>query len=217
MFVCAFRLYPAFSGLVRRCGRVCLGSDVSCAPPFLAGSPGVCVCVRAPPVPHQSWLGFVVRVSRFRFCFSPCLSRLGCWGVCVCVRAPPVPRQFWRGYAVWVCVLGFGSGAAPPFLAGVLGFVCLGACSACTPPILAWVFLKLCQHSPGSMWFTCGPTGGAAADPWGSAISFDGPSRFITHSSFSPELLSDETSNILRSPELLSSQTLSELCFQPAF
>ena len=40
---------------------------------------------------------------------------------------------------VGVCALGSGFNFAPPFLPGVLGCVCLCACSACTPPLLAWV------------------------------------------------------------------------------
>ena len=100
---------------------------------------GVCVCVRAAPVPRQSRLGFVVRVSRFGLWLSTRQSWQGCWGVCVCVCAPLAPRQSWLGCAVWVCVLGFWFRVLPATLGWGLGCVCLCARSACTPPILAGV------------------------------------------------------------------------------
>ena len=61
VIVCALRLYPATPGWVVRCGCVCSGSGLGCAPPLLAGVLGfVCVCVRAPLVPRHSWLGCAV-------------------------------------------------------------------------------------------------------------------------------------------------------------
>ena len=58
VFVCPLHLFPTTPGWGVWCVRVCLGSGLSCAPPFLAGVLG-CVCVRvpAPLVPRHSWLG----------------------------------------------------------------------------------------------------------------------------------------------------------------
>ena len=54
VFVCALGLYHATLGSVVRCGCVCWGSGLGCAPPLLAGVLGcVCACVRAPLVPHH--------------------------------------------------------------------------------------------------------------------------------------------------------------------
>ena len=148
---------PILAGMLT-CVRLCARS--SCTQPILVGvcGVGVCawvrvlaaprhswlecwgvfLCVPAPHVPRQSWLGVVVRVSRFGFGLHPTYPGWGV-GVCVlCVGAPPIPRQCWLGCAVWVCVLEFGFGCAPPFLPGVLGCVCLCMCS-CIPPILAVV------------------------------------------------------------------------------
>ena len=103
------------------CWGVCLCAQSACTPPLLAGLCGVCVCV--------FWLGFG--------CGPPFLAGVfGC--VCVCVRAPFVPCDFWLGCALWVCLFGLGSGlrpATPGWGVGVC--VCLGARSACTPPLLA--------------------------------------------------------------------------------
>ena len=60
--------------------------------------------------------------------------------VCVCVRASRVPSHSWLGCAVWVCVLGLGCSLRPATTGrGVGVFVCLGARSTCTPPLLAGV------------------------------------------------------------------------------
>ena len=128
VFVCVLRLYPATPGWGVRCGCVCLGSGFGCAPPLLAGVLGcVRVCVPAPLVPRHSWLGCVVWVCALGlgFWLRPSHSWLGCWGVCVLVCAlrlyPAIPS--WGVWCVCVC-LGSGFGCAPPFLAGVLGWVC---------------------------------------------------------------------------------------------
>ena len=144
VFVCALCLYLVNPGWDAQCGCVCLGSAFGCAPALLAGVLGsVCVCVRAPLVPHHSWLGCVVWVcvclSSGFGCALPLLA--GVLGsVCVCVCAPLVPRRFSLGRAVWVCVLVLGlllRFATPGWGVGVC--VCLFAGSACTPPLLAWM------------------------------------------------------------------------------
>ena len=96
-FVCALRLYPATPGSRMRCVCVCLGSDFGRAPPLLARLLGcLCVCVRAPLVPHHSWLGCAVWVCVFgrESWLRPATPGLVV-GVCVCVfvRAPLVSRH----------------------------------------------------------------------------------------------------------------------------
>ena len=140
----------------------------------------MCVCVRAPPVPRQSWLGFVVRVSGFGFWLSARHFWLRCWAVCVCVRAPPVPRQFWFGCAWCVCaqvrvrlgpaIPSWGVGTCVFVCAlclhpnnpgsGLLcGFVCSGSGWRCARPPLAGVFgVSVCvRASPvlGQTWLAC--------------------------------------------------------------
>ena len=143
MFACALRLYPPTPGWGVRCGCVCLESGFGCAPPLLAGVLGpVCVCVRAPLVPRDSWLcvrcGYVWLGSGFG-CAPPLLA--GVLGpLCACVAAPLVPRHSWLGCAVRVCVLGLGFWLCPATRGwGVGACVCLCARSACTPPLLAGV------------------------------------------------------------------------------
>ena len=112
VFVCALCLYPATPGWGVRCGRVCLGSGLGCAPQILAGLSGcVCVCVRATLVSSH--------------------SRLGC-AVWVCVLGVELlPRPATPGWVVWVCVcLCAHSACTPPPLAGVC---VVGVCA------LAWV------------------------------------------------------------------------------
>ena len=125
VLVCALRLYPATPGWGVRCGCVCSGSGFgcprhswlgywgvcarsACTAPLLAGVCGVGVCAwaRVSAAPRHSWLG--------------------CWAVCVLVCAlclyPATPG--WGVRCGRVC-LGSGCGCAPPFLAGVLGCVCV--------------------------------------------------------------------------------------------
>ena len=124
-----FRLRPGTRGRAVRCGCVCLGLGVACAPSFLTGLLGcVCVCVRVPLAPRQSWLRCAVWVCVLGLEFWQCHATPG-WhgGVCVCLSAssacrPRNPR--FRARCGCVC-LGSGFGSAPPILAGVLGSVCV--------------------------------------------------------------------------------------------
>ena len=127
VIVCALRLYHATPGSVVRCGCLCWGYGLGCAPPLLARVLGcVCACVRAPLVPRHSWLGCAawVFVLGLRFRLRPATPG---WGVGVCVCALLVPRHSWPGCAVWVCVLGLRLWLLPATLGwgvGVWGFVC---------------------------------------------------------------------------------------------
>ena len=130
--VLALCLLPAIPGSVVLCGWVCLGLGFGCAPPLVAGCWGVCVVLRAKPVPRQSWLGFVARVSGFGLRLLPRQFWRGSWGVCVCVRAPPVARQSWLACAVWLCLLVFGVRLRPAIPGSGLwcvGWVLPGTCS----------------------------------------------------------------------------------------
>ena len=141
--MCALLLYPATPSWGVRCGCVCLGSGLGCAPPLLAGPLGCSyVCVRFLSVPRHSWLGYAVWVCVLGSglgCAPPLLAVVF-GSVCFCSRAPPVPRQSWLWRAMWVCVLGprfrlrF---ATPGFHFGVSVYLC--AHSSCTPPIRAAV------------------------------------------------------------------------------
>ena len=133
-----------------RCGRVCLGSGLRCALQLLAGLFGcVFVCVRAPLVARQSWLGRAVWVFVLWLGFRLRPATPG-WGVgvcvCVCVRAQLVPRHSWLGCAVWVCVLGLGFVLCPatPGWGVRCGCVCLGSGLCCAPPLLAGVLGCVC-------------------------------------------------------------------------
>ena len=116
---------------------------------------------RVSAAPRHSWLGcwaVCVFVCALRLypatprpgvrCGCVCLgSGFGCappllaevFGrVCACVHAPLVPRHSWLGCVAWVCVFGLGfwlRPATPGWGVGV--YVCLCACSGCTPPLLA--------------------------------------------------------------------------------
>ena len=127
VFVCALRLYPATPGRGVRRGCVCSGSGFCCAPPLLAWVLGcLCVCVPAPLVPRQSWLGYVVMVCVLvlGFRLRPATPGWGFWGVyvfvCVLRLYPATPG--WAVRRACVC-FGSGIGCAPPLLAGVLGSV----------------------------------------------------------------------------------------------
>ena len=159
-----FRPRPATPGWgVGLC--VCLCACSACTPPLLAGACGVRVCAwaRVSATPRHSWLGcwgvcvFVYALHWYPAtpgwgvrcgwvslgpgfgCAPPLLAGVsGC--VSACMRAPLVARQSWLGCAVWGCVLGLGfrlRPATPRWGAGVC--VCLFACSACTPLLLAGV------------------------------------------------------------------------------
>ena len=110
-----FRLRPAIpSWGVGVC--VCLCARSACTPPIAAGvcSVGVCGWARFSAAPRRSWLG--------------------CLGVCVFVYAlllyPANPGWGVRCGCVW---LGSGFGCAPPFLAVVLGCVCVCVRTALVP------------------------------------------------------------------------------------
>ena len=108
---------------------------------------GACIWVRASPVPRQSWLRFVVRVSGSGFWLSPRHSWLGCWGASVGVRAPPAPCQFSLGCAMWVCVLGFASVAPRYFWLG-----CLVVCVCVRAPLVprqSWSGFVVCPSCFG--------------------------------------------------------------------
>ena len=118
---------PLLAGV---CGvAVCAwASSFGCAPPLLAGVFGcVCVCVRTPLVPRQSWLGCVVWacVLGLGFRLRPATPAWGV-GLCVCLCAcSACTLPLLAGVCgVGVC-WGLGFGFAPPLLAGVLGCVCV--------------------------------------------------------------------------------------------
>ena len=162
VLLCALRLYLATPGWGVRCGRVCLGSGLGCAPPLLAGALGVRVCVCTPLVPRHSWLGCAVWACvlglgfRLRPATPGWAVRCGCVSlgsgfscapplldgvlgfVCACVCAPLVPRHSWLGCAVWVCVLGLGFRLHPTNPGGGVGVLCVLACA-----------LRLYLASPG--------------------------------------------------------------------
>ena len=92
--------------VARVLGCVCLFARSACTPPILAGVCGACLPLRVSASARQSWLGLVVCVFGFGFCFQPAIPG---WGVGVCVflcalRAcsPPVLA------GVWVFRYGFG-------------------------------------------------------------------------------------------------------------
>ena len=156
VFECALRLYPATAG-----GCVCLISGFGCAPPLLAGLLGcacLCVCSACTPPLLAGVCGVLVCV-RARFLATPRPSRLGCSGVCVLVCAPRLypATAGWDVRCECVC-LGSGFGCAPLLLAGVLGCVCLCACSPLVPRhswlrCAAWV----CVLGLGSQLFPATP------------------------------------------------------------
>ena len=127
---------------------LCSCARSACTSPPLAGVCGVGVgaCARVSAAPRHSWLG--------------------CSGVCVFVCAvhlyPATPGCcLW----CWCLCLGLDFCCAPPLVAGLLGYVRLCACSACTPLLLArvcgvWVgccpapvpvpwFVACCARCPG--------------------------------------------------------------------
>ena len=140
---------------------VCFCVRSACTPPVLDGvcGVGVCASVQVSAAPRHSWLRcWGVYVGTRSACIRPILARVynmcvlvfvlaftppllvGVFGWCVFVRVLPVPRQSWLGYALWVCAPVVGFRLRPAILFWAIGVcVCLCACSACTPPILAGV------------------------------------------------------------------------------
>ena len=168
--VCVLRLHPATPGTGARCGCVCLGSGLGCAPPLLAGLLG---CVRAPLTPSRSWHGCAVWVCVFGLgfrlrpatpgwgvglcvcsaCTQPLLARVR--GVCVCVwaRVSAAPSHSWLG--CWaVCVLRLHP--ATPGTGARCGCVCLGSGFGCAPPLLAGVLgCVRAPLAPSHSWHGC--------------------------------------------------------------
>ena len=161
VFVCALRLYPAIPGSAVRCGCVCLGSGFGCAPQSLAGTLGcVRLCARStctPPIQARV-SGWCVLVGVLVFCtvhprvtagvlegssssFGFYCAHPG-WGAGLCLFACAL-RLYTAipGWGVRCAFASLGSGlsCAPPFLAEVLGCLCLCGRSTCTPPILTAV------------------------------------------------------------------------------
>ena len=176
VFVYALRLYPATPGWGLRCGCVCLGSGFGCALPLLADVVGcVCVRVRAPHVPRQSWLGCAVCVCvlvlglwlrpatpGWGFGLFVCLcARSACTlpllfgvcgvGVCAWARVSAAPRHSLVGcwdVCVFVCTLCLYP--ATPGWGVRCGCVCLGSGLGCAPPLLAGVLgcVCVCDRAP---------------------------------------------------------------------
>ena len=170
MFVCALRLYPGPAGWGVRCGCVCLGSGLRCAPPLLAGVlASVCVCVGAPLVPRHSWLGCAMWVCLlglgFRLrpatpgcgvgvcvslcsrsaCTSPILAGVRAVGVFAWAPVSTAPCHSWLGYwgvCVFVCALRLYP--ATPAWGVRCGRVCWGFAFGCAPPLLAGVLGCVC-------------------------------------------------------------------------
>ena len=141
----------------------CLVLGLGCALPLLAALLGcVCVCVRAPLVPRQSWRGCAVWVwvlgVRFQLrpatpgcgvevflCLCPrstCTPPILAWvrgvGVPAWARATAATRHSWLGYwglFVFACALRLYP--ATPLWAARCGCVCLGSGFGCAPPLLA--------------------------------------------------------------------------------
>ena len=160
VFVCSLRLYPASPGPSVRCGCVCLGSGSGYAPPILAGVlRDVCVCVRAPLVPHTLLAGVCgVGVCAWAWVSAaPRLSWLGCLGSCVFVCAlclyPATPG--WGVRCGCVC-LGFGFGCAPPLLAGMFGCVCVFVCTLRLVPCPSWLGVR-CGGACLGLGLSCAP------------------------------------------------------------
>ena len=135
VLVCVLRLYLATPSWGVRCGCVCLGSGLGCAPPLLAGVSGcVCLCARS--------------------ACTPLLLAGVLGGVCACVCAPLVPGHSLLGCAVWVCVLGLGFGLGPASLGFGVG-VCVFVCALRLYPattgwgVRAWARILAAPATPG--------------------------------------------------------------------
>ena len=192
------RLYPATPGWGVRCVCVCFGLSFGCAPPLVAGVTGcVCVGVRAPLVPRNSWLGcaawvcvlglgfglrpatpgwgvgMCVFVCALPTCTPPLLARV--CGVCICAwaRYLAAPRLSWlRCWGVCVCVRAPHLYPATPGSRVRCVYVCLGSVFGCAPPLLAdvWGCACFCARSsctPPLLPGVCGA--GVCAWAWVSA------------------------------------------------
>ena len=176
VFVCALRVYSATPGWGVRCGGVCLGSGLGCAPPLLAGVL-VCVyvCVRAPLVPRHSWLGCAVWVCvpglEFRLrpatpgggvgvslclcahsaCTPPLLAGVCGVGPCASARLSAAPHHSPLG--CWgVCVFAGALRLYPATPCWGVRWRCvsLGSAFGCAPPLLAGVFGCVCRCAPSA-------------------------------------------------------------------
>ena len=164
-FVGPLCFYPATPGLGVWCGCVCLGSGLGCAPPLLAPVFGcVCVCVRAPPVPHHSWLGFVVWVCvlglGFRLLPATLCSGVGV-SVCFCARSACTPRLLAGSCGVGVCAWARVSAAPRHTWLGcssVCVFVCALRLYPATPGwgvLCGCLCLVLVSAAPRHSWLGC--------------------------------------------------------------
>ena len=137
---------PATYGWGVRCGCVCLGSGVGCAPPLLARVLAcACLCARSA-------------------CTPLLLAEVWGLGVCAWARVSAAPRHSWLRSGVWVCVLGLGFRlglATPGWGVGVCVRLC--ARSACTPPLLRGCAVWACVLGLG-FWLR------PATPGWGSGM-----------------------------------------------
>ena len=132
LLACALRLNPATPGWGVRCGCVCVGSGLGCAPPLLPGVlECVCACVRAPLLPRHAFLGCAawVCVLGLRYWLRPATPG---WGVGVC--------------ACFLCALRWCS--TTPGLGARCGWVRWGSGFGCRLPLLAKMFWGVRVRAP---------------------------------------------------------------------
>ena len=158
--VCNVCLHPNSPGWGVRCGCVCLGAGFGCAPLYIAGCWGVGVCVHAPYSPPilAGVCGVCMSAQALAFtpailagvlrrvylcghstCTLPFLARVLGVSAFAWVQFPAASSASWLGVFGCVCLCAC-SACTPPILAGVLGRVCLCAHAACTPPFLAQLY-----------------------------------------------------------------------------
>ena len=156
-----------------RCGCVCLGSGVGCAPPLLAGLLG---CVRAPLAPSHSWprvRGVVVCVWA-RVSAAPRHSWLRCWAVCVLCLHPATPGCVCPWVLCCAFPVLFALCGAVLRCAGALALCCSCGASCCWRPVL-WCAAVCCAVSFGVLWCGAGSGGpwlSAGAVLWRPAVRF---------------------------------------------